>query len=65
MSKNDTTSRTGSGSILHHAQAVSNCIRSIRSSRMPAGGWLNDIPTNENWRFATIVRRHRDQSAAP
>ena len=32
--------------------------------RMPAGGWLKDIATNENWRTTTIVRRHRDRAAS-
>lgn len=31
--------------------------------RMPAGGWIREIATSENWRTATIVLRHRDQAA--
>jgi len=33
--------------------------------RMPAGGWLREISTNENWRTTTIVQRHRDRAASP
>jgi hypothetical protein len=32
--------------------------------RMPAGGWLKEISTNENWRTTTIVQRHRDRAAS-
>jgi hypothetical protein len=31
--------------------------------RMPAGGWLLEVATNENWRTTTIVQRHRDRAA--
>ena len=30
--------------------------------RMPAGGWFEEIATNENWRTTTIVQRHRDRA---
>lgn len=31
--------------------------------RMPAGGWFEEVATNENWRTTTIVQRHRDRAA--
>jgi hypothetical protein len=30
--------------------------------RMPAGGWLREVATNEDWRTTTIVQRHRDRA---
>jgi len=40
-------------------------IKTVRETphRMPAGGWIREIATSENWRTTTIVRRHRDQAA--
>jgi hypothetical protein len=29
---------------------------------MPKGGWIRDVPVNENWRTTTIVQRHRDRT---
>jgi len=31
--------------------------------RMPAGGWIREIATSENWRTTTIVQRHRDRAS--
>jgi hypothetical protein len=36
-----------------------------RPQRMPAGGWLRDVATSENWRTNTIVQRHRDRASMP
>jgi hypothetical protein len=30
---------------------------------LPAGGWIREITTSENWRTTTIVQRHRDRAA--
>jgi len=39
-------------------------LKAVRTTplRMPAGGWLKEIATNEEWRTTTIVRRHRDRA---
>ena len=29
--------------------------------QMPAGGWLHDVSSRENWRTTTIVHRFRDR----
>lgn len=31
--------------------------------RMPAGGWFEEVATNENWHTTTIIQRHSDQAA--
>lgn len=40
-------------------------VKAVRETphRMPAGGWIREIATSENWRTTTVVRRHRDQAA--
>ena len=40
--------------ILNAARSTPHC--------MPAGGWLVEIPTSENWRTTTIVQRNRDRA---
>jgi hypothetical protein len=40
--------------ILNAARSTPHC--------MPAGGWLAEIATSENWRTTTIVQRHRDRA---
>ena len=40
--------------ILNAARSTPHC--------MPAGGWLGEIVTSENWRTTTIVQRHRDRA---
>jgi hypothetical protein len=49
----------------HHAREGSNTITRASPRRMPAGGWIREIATSENWRTTTVVRRHRDRAAAP
>lgn len=43
---------------------LDNILNAVRTTplRMPAGGWFEEIATNENWRTSTIVRRHRDRA---
>jgi hypothetical protein len=43
---------------------LDNILKTVRTTplRMPAGGWLKEIATNENWRTTTIVQRHRDRA---
>jgi hypothetical protein len=36
-----------------------------RPQRMPVMGWIREIAHGENWRTATIVRRHRDSAVTP
>lgn len=40
---------------------ILNLVRST-PRHMPAGGWLTEAMTSENWRTTTIVRRYRDQA---
>jgi hypothetical protein len=49
----------------HHARDGSHRSTGARPCRMPAGGWLKEVATSENWRTTTIVQRHRDRAAAP
>jgi hypothetical protein len=39
-------------------------LKAVRETprRMPAGGWLKEVATSENWRTTTIVQRHRDRA---
>lgn len=34
------------------------------TKQMPAGGWLHDVSSRENWRTTTIVHRYRDRVAS-
>ena len=47
----------------HHDRDGSNCTIRAGPDRMPAGGWIREIATSENWRTTTIVQRHRDRAA--
>jgi hypothetical protein len=58
-------SGTGTGHAPHHAREGSHHSVRTHQSRMPAGGWLREVATSENWRTTTIVQRHRDRAAAP
>ena len=58
---------TGTGTGHAPLYAFDGSHSSTRSGpcRMPAGGWLREVATSENWRTTTIVQRHRDWAAAP
>lgn len=47
------------------AREGSHTVTRAHPHRMPAGGWIREIATSENWRTTTIVRRHRDSAATP
>jgi len=49
----------------NHARATSGSDEHTAPQRLPAGGWLREISTRENWRTTTIVHRHRDRAATP
>ncbi|MCK9579412.1 MAG: hypothetical protein M0Q92_03055 [Methanoregula sp.] len=59
------TDETRPGHAAHHARDWSPCEMQASPHRMPAGGWIRDIATSENWRTTTIVQRHRDRAANP
>ena len=54
-----------SGTAHVHAGACGKTTPGSGPDRMPAGGWLREIATSENWRTTTIVQRHRDRATAP
>ncbi|MDD1684345.1 MAG: hypothetical protein LUQ19_00490 [Methanoregula sp.] len=63
MTNNNNAQETKPGNA---GRPVWDCILSAARStplRMPAGGWLLEVATNENWRTTTIVQRHRDRAA--
>jgi len=62
--KNIHAQETNAGHAPHHAREGEHYATRTNPGRMPAGGWLKDIATNENWRTTTIVQRHRDRAAS-
>ncbi|MGB7787975.1 hypothetical protein [Methanoregula sp.] len=58
-------SGTDTGQAPHHTRDGSHRSTDTHPCRMPAGGWLKEVATSENWRTTTIVLRHRDRAAAP
>lgn len=60
--QNNQTTKKRSGSTTSSGwDSLLNAARST-PHRMPAGGWLTEVATSENWRTTTIVQRHRDQA---
>jgi hypothetical protein len=51
------------GPATHPARDGSRGALRVGPHQMPAGGWLRDVSTNENWRTTTIVQRHRDRAS--
>lgn len=51
------------GHAAHYAREGAASTGRAGPHTMPAGGWIKDIATNENWRTTTIVQRHRDRAA--
>ena len=56
---------TDAGHAPHHTRDGSHHSTRSRPCLMPAGGWIREVATSENWRTTTIVQRHRDRAAAP
>jgi hypothetical protein len=50
--------------VMNHARAMSGSDEHTSPQQMPAGGWLREVSSRENWRTTTIVHRHRDQAAS-
>ena len=66
MIMNNTTHSKEPGTLIRYARRPTSHDRDIPGpQQMPAGGWLHEISSRENWRTTTIVRRHRDQTAFP
>jgi hypothetical protein len=63
MNMNNNTLKNSVSYVLHYARAVSSTDEHTSSQQMPAGGWLREISSRENWRTTTIVHRHRDRAA--
>ncbi|NMB79159.1 MAG: hypothetical protein GYA23_08705 [Methanomicrobiales archaeon] len=57
------SNETETGHAAHHARSGSDATTPVSPHRMPAGGWIREIATSENWRTTTIVQRHRDRAA--
>lgn len=49
--------------VTNHARAISSNDEHKEPQQLPAGGWLREVSSRENWRTTTIVHRHRDQAA--
>jgi hypothetical protein len=49
--------------VMNHARAMTGSDEKPSPQQMPAGGWLREVSSRENWRTTTIVHRHRDQAA--
>lgn len=49
--------------VLNYARAMSVSDEHTSPQQMPAGGWLREVSSHENWRTTTFVHRHRDQAA--
>jgi hypothetical protein len=62
--QNNHAQKMNAGHAHHHAREVVHNTTRTNPHSMPAGGWLKDITTNENWRTTTIVQRHRDRAAS-
>ena len=56
------TDTTTTGRAAHHDRDGFLCRARATPHRMPAGGWIRDVATSENWRTTTIVQRHRDRA---
>jgi hypothetical protein len=66
MIMNNTTHGKEPGTLIRYARRLTSPDKDHASSeQMPAGGWLHEISSQENWRTTTIVRRHRDKAASP
>lgn len=66
MIMNNNTHGKEPGILIRYARKVTSHGKDTPGAQqMPAGGWLHEISSQENWRTSTIVRRHRDQAASP
>lgn len=66
MIMNNTTQKKEPGILIRYARRLTSSGKDhTNPQQMPAGGWLHEISSQENWRTTTIVRRHRDQAASP
>lgn len=52
-------------SVLDYARAISSNDEHTSPQQMPAGGWLREVTSRENWRTTTIIHRHRDRASLP
>jgi len=60
---NNQTSKNDPRPVPNHARATSSSDEQTTPQQLPAGGWLREVSSRENWRTTTIVHRHRDRAA--